>query len=133
MRHQEENLSVYFSDCLPPGFAIHLAILLEEYVGIVEHQRGSLKTDTVLAAVGPVLSFIPTESRHWFFPYGRFCIYITPKSALAEKGQPQSAGLFSVSLPYHQDLEGAGDHGGAGALHPFRRVGGHVGRRRGAQ
>lgn len=64
MRHQQEDLFVYFSDCLPPGFAIHLAILLEEYVRIVEHKRGSLKTDTVLVVVGPVLSFIPTEPRH---------------------------------------------------------------------
>jgi len=49
----------------PSLLTVHIAIIDHDMKGIEEYPRGFLKTDTVLALVGEVLSLIPFEPNFW--------------------------------------------------------------------
>src|SRR5664279_4221928 len=62
----QQHRSLRGANSVPPLFAIHDAILAEDYFGIVENQRRTLKRDaTVLLLVGSVLFAVPLKSHRY--------------------------------------------------------------------
>ena len=56
--HQQVN-SVHDSNRLPARLAVYFPVLSRQMMGIVKDQAGRFETDTVLALVDPVFSFVP--------------------------------------------------------------------------
>ena len=78
------------SNSVPPLFAIHDAILAEDYVGIIENQRCTLECDaTVLPLVDPVLFAVPLKSHRY-----TVCITLIPGKST---GQPYIVSLLCGS------------------------------------
>src|SRR5271157_1342162 len=89
------------SNSVPPLVAIHDAILVEDYVGIVENQRRALKRDaTVLPLVDPVLFAVPLKPHRY-----TICITLIPgESTVAASSARRSfrnleAGSFGCGEP----------------------------------
>jgi len=61
----QQNRLLYGANGVPALLAIDDSIFAERYVGIVEDQRGGLKSDAVLPLVDRVLSVVPFKSHRY--------------------------------------------------------------------
>jgi hypothetical protein len=77
---------------VPPLFAIHDAILAEDYVGIIENQRRTFERDaTVLPLVDPVLFAVPLKSHRY-----TICITLIPGKSTVPVGATASESLVGI-------------------------------------
>src|SRR5271157_2782995 len=99
--HDQQHRPLRGSNSVPPFVAIHDAILVEDYVGIVENQRRALKRDaTVFPLVDPVLFAVPLKPHRY-----TICITLIPgESTVAASSARRSfrnleAGSFGCGEP----------------------------------